>query len=159
MAQNDFIRKLAAGFLAGGIVICAWGIWTIVKAKKSADWPSVKGTLISSSIRSNIKTASSDSYEAKILYSYTVNGKTYTGKRVCYGDFGIRTRSRAEKIIAHYPEGKNVRVFYDPDDPKEGILEPGITRESFGFFGIGVICILGSLHIMLSSPRKRKIKK
>ncbi len=162
--QKSAIRILATGFLAVGICICIWGIDTIIKAKKSNNWPSTKGMIISSLVTSKAKNKpplvlapkKTSAYEAKLLYEYTVKGKTYQSRRLCFGDFGMRTSSRAKNIVSKYPNGKIVLLYYDPDNHKNAVLEPGITRESFGFLGLGIVCILGSLHIIYSSPRKKE---
>ncbi len=161
--QKSAIRILATGFLAVGICICIWGIDTIIKAKKSKNWPNTKGVIISSSVTSKAKNTppldftpkKANAYEAKLLYEYTVKGKTYQSRRLCFGDFGMRTSSRAKKIVSKYPEGKEILIYYDPDNHKSAVLEPGITRESFGFLGLGIVCVLCSLHMICSSPRKK----
>ena len=95
----------------------------------------------------------------KIKYQYSVNGKVYTGSRLYFGDFGLRMRSRAEKIVSQFPEEEKVLVYHDPNDPESAVLIPGITKDSFGVLGLGLICILGSLHMLFSAYRKNKVKK
>ena len=47
---------------------------------------------------------------ALISYSYSVEGKSYNGT--------IDTRSSPKQLVAHYPKGKDVTVYFAPKDPE-----------------------------------------
>ncbi len=162
---HNGIRVISAVFLVVGVGIFSWGIGTLLKAQKSSNWPSTSGLIVFSGVKSkDSKKHPSDkafdaaptSYQAAIKYKYAVNGKVYTGDTLYFGDIGIRTRSRAEKIVLRYPKGEKVPVFYDPKKPKTAVLMPGITKDSFGLLGLGLICIFGSLHMIFSAIRKNR---
>jgi hypothetical protein len=55
--------------------------------------------------------------------------------------------SDAQRILTRYPEGSTVRVFYDPNDPRDALLEPGPTSNAqqkvlFGSLLFAAGCIL-----------------
>ncbi|MBD3290759.1 DUF3592 domain-containing protein [candidate division KSB1 bacterium] len=54
----------------------------------------------------------------RIEYDYFVNDEKFHGSN--YGNIdGI-----AESIVANYPVGKEVTVFYNPQNPCESVLNP-----------------------------------
>ena len=76
-------------------------------------------------------------YGFNISYSYSVEGKAYTGNRVLFGSSWRPYKSFSEAYIRKYPVGYNVSVFYKSDEPSFAVLEPnnvGGVRSTFGFF-------------------------
>ncbi|MCK5924180.1 MAG: hypothetical protein KAG66_24810, partial [Methylococcales bacterium] len=50
------------------------------------------------------------------------------------------------KIVDRYEREKDVVVYYDPDQPLTGVLEPGITGGALFIFGLG-LCFTSVLGI------------
>jgi hypothetical protein len=49
----------------------------------------------------------------------------------------------AREILARYPQGQQVTVYYDPSDPRTCVLEPGATPGTYqGYLlgGLGLLC-------------------
>ena len=134
------------GLIFMGLIFTSVGIgvgWFIGKpildeAKASADWPSVKGKIIDSQlVRSRDKDGKS-SYSADVIFKYTVDNEEYEGDNVWFGQYG-GNRSTMQKIVKQYPKGKEVDVFYMPDDPNESVLQPGAFTSSYMVLVIGMI--------------------
>ena len=85
-------------------------------------WSSTLGTVIMSTIQIK-RTSRSRSEIPVVVYQYQVNGKAYQIIRA--GDqFGtIRVMGQAQAIIARYPVGAQVMVYYNPANPQESALE------------------------------------
>jgi len=75
-----------------------------------------------------------------IGYHYKVNGQTYEGNRFRYNNELITghiagTLSAdsiwARNIVEHYTVGSIIQVFYDPINPAESLLSPGINGNDF----------------------------
>lgn len=118
------------------------GIDQVQKATASEEWPSVQGTVRSSGVReetssSGSRRSSSTTYHASVVYDYQVGGQAYQGERISYGEYGTGDSGRAQKIAAGYPEGAEVRVYYQPDDPQESVLEPGTGGVPWFFLAMG----------------------
>jgi hypothetical protein len=64
-------------------------------------------------------------YSPNIKYTYTVAGKAYSGDRYRFGT-GSSNDSSARRIVDEHPVGKQVPVYYNPDDPAEALLQPGL---------------------------------
>jgi hypothetical protein len=98
-------------------------------------WPVVPGRIEKSEVEqfqgyvSNDKGGSSTVktfYKSVLLYSYTVNSRTYTGSNI--GLKGTMTASwegPARRAAERYKVGQAVDVHYDPKKPTETALETG----------------------------------
>jgi hypothetical protein len=76
------------------------------------------------------KGKSKPTYVAEIHYTYTVGGKSYSGDRVTLGSFHFgssrNSHQKASALLERQPKGSQVRVFYNPTQPGEAVLQPGI---------------------------------
>jgi hypothetical protein len=85
-----------------------------------SQWPATMGNVIMSSIE---RRSSEDGYTdyPVVQYSYQVGGQAYQSYKLAPGPEVGGTGAR--KIIAKYPAGAQVMVFYDPQNPAEAVLE------------------------------------
>jgi hypothetical protein len=102
------------------ILLLVWIFFTRRKVKQASNWPSVGGTVTLSTLR---EYEESDGYVTypDVMYSYQVGGYTYQGSRIAPGQ--AVGGSGARKVIARYPVGSQVTVFYNPQNPTEAVLE------------------------------------
>jgi len=85
-----------------------------------SQWPSTMGTVLMSTIESR---SSDDGYTdyPVVQYSYNINGQMYQGMKLAPGpEMG---GSGARKVVARYPAGAQVMVFYNPQNPSDAVLE------------------------------------
>lgn len=85
-----------------------------------SQWPSTMGTVISSGID---RRSSSDGYTdyPSVQYSYQVDGRPYQGTKIAPGmEVG---GTGAGKVVARYPAGAQVMVFYNPQNPSDAVIE------------------------------------
>jgi hypothetical protein len=54
-------------------------------------------------------------------------------------------REKPEAIVAAYPVGKSVQVFYDPNEPATAALEPGNSQGTFVQFIFSFVFGAGGL--------------
>jgi hypothetical protein len=88
------------------------------------------------------------------LYEFSVEGITFNGNRVAYGDYGSNSPSHARRIANRYPKGKSVTVYYMPENPEECLLEPGLKAQVWILPGVGLIFFAaGCLWAYFSRPR------
>jgi len=125
-------------FISLGALATFTGIQNFKKAKASANWPRVAGKIISSSVKED-DDADGKTYRAKISYTYSVENVTRKGNRVSYGWDGSSASSFAKEIVARYPAGKTISVYYRPDNPKECVLRPGYQEGTWCFPIFGFI--------------------
>ena len=59
-------------------------------------------------------------------FTYTIAGRKYTGTQYAYDPMPIQGEAEVLRHIAAYPVGAGVVVFYDPANPAEAVLRPGL---------------------------------
>lgn len=126
--------------LLGGVS----GLWTsgefFVDAYRSSTWPQASGEVIRSDLASESRfqksNQSTTGYWAEVEYTFVVDDAKHTSEHVTLD--GLRSgphigsgKKEAEEILARYPVGKTVDIYYDPDDPARATLETGISAGNF----------------------------
>ena len=86
-----------------------------------SQWPSVMGTVMMSQIEWRSSSESGSTAYPVVQYSYQVNGQAYQGYKLAPGPEVGGTG--ANKVVARYPAGAQVMVFYNPQNPSEAVLE------------------------------------
>ena len=101
------------------LVVAARQIRTVRSQRSpAATWPDVRGTVLSATVQ--VSSQGNARHETPlVLYSYRVGDREFQGSRV---HVGVLTRQAAD-VVARYPAGSCVQVFYDPADPARSALE------------------------------------
>jgi hypothetical protein len=134
-------------FFVVGAGLTYWG-WTILqKARASADWPNTRGQIVSSTVSHSTDSEGGDSYTPEVEYTYLVNDLEYGDDTIKFGETSYNSRRNAQEVADRYPAGQSVAVYYDPDNPEEAVLEPGVTAGSYLVLGIGAFFLLLDLII------------
>lgn len=98
------------------------GVIFFMRRKMAAvsQWPSTMGVVQMSTIESR---SSDDGYTdyPVVQYSYQVSGQTHQSMKLAPGPEVGGTGAR--KVVAKYPPGAQVMVFYNPQNPSEAVLE------------------------------------
>lgn len=131
------LTVFAVIFFAVGVGLTIWGGIVLNNANESADWPTTQGEVVLSNVRED----SDDdgvTYHAEISYEYVVADREYVSDQVSFGQYGSSDHSHAAEIVNRYPEGRRVRVFYNPEDPETAVLEPGVTWSSYMILVMGL---------------------
>ena len=135
--------------IVGGVFIvigCAnlvWMCWALVTSWQSAHWPSVTGKIITSSVGETSDTDGGRWYYAKVTYTFFVEEQEFRSSRVVFGDFSFWpfSYSRSERVVRKYRSGSDVRVFYSPSNPRQAVLEPGVSVHIFLVGLFGAVCL------------------
>jgi len=84
-------------------------------------WPSTMGTVNTSYLERRSSTDGGSTNYPVVQYSYQVGGQTYNGMKIAPGPEVGGTG--AGKVVARYPAGAQVMVFYNPQNPSDAVLE------------------------------------
>ncbi len=132
-------------FAAAGCAAIYYGGCGIIMGAASSKWPSTKGTIKKCEpIRSsnNKKNSMKKVYRARVVYEFIVDGETFTGDRYSYGEQTQGSYSSADSAKRKFHQGKGIKVYYDPNDPRESVLEKGIIwSKSLGWLVVGLIMV------------------
>ena len=130
-----------------GLAVLIRGFWEFREAWVSRSWAKTKGVICRTTIDyqgggGTTSPGKRGSCFANVIYQYVVNDKEYTSDRQCFGDYrGSETRARS--IADSYCEGTEVEVTYNPLNPKQAVLEPGLRLSQCMPMGIGVMLLGG----------------
>jgi len=136
------------GFALPGVsfLIAILGVVSFVRTRQLASasrrWPSVSGTITTSSVVEEVIEDDSDKdstirrkihrYHLDLRYAYRVGARDYVGTSVGFGWTAIYgARDQAETAASQYRPGEPVTVYYDPDQPGTAVLEPDNRKGSF----------------------------
>jgi hypothetical protein len=133
------------GLIGGGLAFWGWNI--LQDARASASWPTADGIVSSSEVDHSTDAEGGDSYSPEVDYQYTIDGQNHINDTIKFGENSYNSRRRAEEITATYPVGRQVTVYYDPEQPDKSVLEPGVTAGSYIVLGIGVLFIVIALLV------------
>jgi len=143
------------GFMCFGLFLLVFtglGIYMLSRyareRKKTAEaqaWPSVVGSVVEAAVAEStqVSTDPEDSmiqgkvYTPRVVYTYAVDGVSYHGERIRVGaQTFVSSRRKVEQELARYPVGGEVRVYYNPQNPAEALLEPGVPSRATLIVGI-----------------------
>lgn len=165
-----FGRLFPLPFLLIGAVSLYFGCINLLQAQASMSWPIAQGTIEQSIVKASSGSSGSSgsfrsggsrtTYWAEVDYRFTVDSRSFLGHRWTFGDYGSSNWSHAGDIATKYPPGSSVVVRYDPDDPEESVIDPGIKLHTWFLPGAGLIFLLPGLLMAIFLPRAfRDLKK
>lgn len=110
-----------------------------------SQWPYTSGRVLYSDV--SLEPLSDDNEIMTVEFTYQVDGVNYTSKQTwCVGEelFGSRSKE-AREALDKYPEGKNIIIFYNPENPKEAAVETRVVDFSWQFYPLGLAFIGGMI--------------
>lgn len=109
--------------LVSNVAVLASIFFTRRKMNAINQWPQTMGTILMSTTQARRSSDGSGGYThyPVVMYSYQVGGQGYQGSTIAPGpEVG---GSGADKVVARYPSGTQVMVFYNPQNPADAVLE------------------------------------
>jgi hypothetical protein len=144
----------------------------IAQRRRARSWPTTTGTVTDSHVEALQRRARwrrrrhrYTVYQPLIGYTYLVNGRSYQSSRYKNryitqaesGGWWTYSQKKAQQILAEHPQGKQVTVTYNPDDPALAYLavESSLTRPLiFRVSGLllmaaaGLLLLLGAYRVI-----------
>ena len=129
-------------FVVAGLLATLWGLRIIVQARRTAQWPTVQGI-----IEKSIVTSNDNDLLPNIIFCYEVNGQAYQ-RSVEFPRDVTPSQEFASSYVDRYPEGSHVLVYYNPENPENATLEPGLGQGDWLVFAIGLgMLVFGILFL------------
>ena len=153
-----FTKIFPIPFILIGLVTLYMGVKDLGKAAESAQWPSVEGTILHSSLDVH-HGDDSTTYSAEVMYTYEVEGTVYSSNRLKFGYARTGNPSDAQKIVNSYPIDSQVIVYFDPAQPEESVLVPGRTASAYFLPGFGLVFLCSGLAVLILLPRAFRPKE
>lgn len=128
-------------------------VWTqhlTTAAEEKSQCPTVPGTVTSS------QTTTDDDYAGDLVFlirfSYEVSGVKYSGGQ----DWSVQQYGQERR----YPKGAAVTVYYNPEKPKDAVVEPTLAPEWDSWqmlpYAGWVIAIMGSIFVWMWAAERVK---
>jgi len=138
------VKKIVSGLVvtAAGIGFIFFGIGEFKKGKASQAWPTVTGKISESKLEEYTTTEKREGRKKKVTrhravinYAYNVEATVYSSNRIAFGG----QPDSPYNLVKAYPQGKEVKVYYHPQDHSMAVLQPGLKKGSYFFLGFGVV--------------------
>src|SRR5207244_1839123 len=101
-------------------------VYKMGEVRRAARWPSAQGRIVRSGLRTvDSKTAAGSRGRGNVpdvRYVFSVDGVEYRGKRIGIGEIPPGSPG-VEAALELYRVGRTGPVYYNPDNPKEAVLE------------------------------------
>ena len=144
------VTSLSQALVVGGaLCLAAFGILYQLEAD-TRQWPTADGTVLTSRV---IGAGSEPALD--FLYSFRVDGKIYRGRNVTAADHyaisPFRSTDPAD-VVARYPQGSSVTVFYRPSDLRQSVLEPGSSAVNILGLLLGTVMLASGVVAYFRRP-------
>lgn len=143
-----FALAIVGAMALGMVVLLGVGLKNVGRGAMSSGWPIAEAVvskveMTSQTTRDTRRQSSTTTYHANLTFRYAVNGREYTTDQVRWGQtLGSGDPTEAVVLALSYPEGRRVRVHYNPSQPDEAVVKPGLTGSAFLLPGAALAFLL-----------------
>ena len=132
-------------------IIAVVFLWLALRARNKTrsvqDWPETVGKVLHSEVemrRSRSGTSGySTAYYPKVLYEYEVGGQRYQSQQISAGfQMGLGNQATVQNQVAQYPPGTSIRIYFNPNNPAQSILDKSANPATSIFSGIAVFIMV-----------------
>jgi hypothetical protein len=137
---------------AVGAVLTLFSSHRLHEANDIKSWPTVTGTVVDAQVTGE------RAFAPTVTYTYKVRDSQYTAASNLQAPmFGGKRKKYevAQDLIARYPPGKKVTVYYNPQAPATSTLIPRASWDVYAKLGLGTLLYaLGLFGFLLVMPGK-----
>ena len=99
----------------------------------------------------NGSTDTSITYVPQVIYHYELNGNIFENDRIAILDQQtFSNKDKADKYISQFPEGNNLKVYYNPSNPKESFIDNSISKNKIdgGTWMLIILLMAGAIYFL-----------
>lgn len=118
-----------------GFLIALFGLALQRRASLARKWPVVSGTIESSGLEQFMSAPSGSSergqltFQSKVSFAYRFDGIDYVSEHASMGGkVSSTSRGLVERYARKYRNGARVKVYVNPLEPSEAVLEPRVSH-------------------------------
>jgi hypothetical protein len=131
-----------------GLGLFLLGFFQRRKVSASRSWPATTGQISAGRVevthnRGDEDTADSITYTPVVQYQYWTGNQWLYGDRIGFVGRGFSTQRQAQAVLANYPVGATVTVYFNPAKPAQAVLERTAAGGMLLVVLGGVIVLLG----------------
>ena len=139
-----FLRIWGAVFGVAGALLAGLAVRNFVRGSANKRWPQTQGHVLRSFVLVDSQPDEGEGYTPRVEYEYVVEGKTYRGTRLRYGQTGSWSRKHAERTIARFAAGAGTPVFFNPRNPADAVLICGTSWGNLAIALSGLVFLLSA---------------
>jgi hypothetical protein len=129
----------------------------VILGLQAQAWPTVDGVITRSSVEHSSSARTATVYYLNVQYRYSVGEQSYTGDNVTPRLSATMSLVEANDLISgRYAVGQQVKVYYDPQNPSDAVLQPGIVGEAWLMIVLGPICAVGGGLLLIAAGRGQR---
>jgi len=129
--ETPSLKSIIAVFGFFLALLLAWFIYSAIgftKGLSTLGWPATTGKVISCDVKRVPSSKGPSKFQPVISYSYQINSVEYVSDR--YSSTIARGSSQwANEVISKHPANSSIQVFYNPKNPKNSVLDPGLQSD------------------------------
>jgi len=126
--KSMFFTIFISIFYAIGLGLLLYALWSAKRSNAAANWPTANGKITSCALSEKNDGDGGTTYEVKVQYDYSVDGRNFSGSRLAFGYAGSSGKNAHQQIYKALHSARTVAVRYDPSDPANSTLSFGIHR-------------------------------
>ena len=115
--KKVILNAIIAFVLVGALLV----FQRISHNSKTNKWPSVRGIVVISIVKKELKNVN-PRYKPFIQYEYIVENVEYEQTYYDSLSSGYLSKEDALEITKRFPEGKEIVIHYNPDNPDDSII-------------------------------------
>jgi hypothetical protein len=132
------------GFISIAVGICVgiYFLWTLKRQLATGKWIAVSGKVLESRILDH-----GSSLEPYVKFNYVVRGATYIADKFSPNPHVYSqpaSESSLNRMIAPYPVGKTIKVYFDPQNPQNAVL-----RKNDSILGNIILVVVSLIFIVV----------
>jgi len=121
----------------------------ITKSHEAENWSKARGIVTQSEPVKYCGRGQSQLFFPAIKYSYLVDGHSYDGYQIALGVRDCEAKNVIENLLAPYPLGKSVTVWFNPQHPEESVLLVAKVSDAT-WSNIHDVSIIAVISVLLS---------
>jgi hypothetical protein len=145
LTPESFAIILGVGAFAFG----SWGTHLIRRARATRRWKPAEGHITWSHIEEIRRRGRYGErvvgYKPDIQYKYRIGENEHQGTRLWFGYDHRMSEANARAIATRYSVGTRLRVFYDPADVTETVVERGHEEAAWKTIKFAVLMAIGAI--------------
>ena len=135
--EKPSLKSIVAVFTFFLLMLSAWMIYSAIgftRAILTLNWPVTKGIVISAGVKSYHSSKGSSKSGPDIRYSYRIDTTEFISDR--YSSTVARGSGFwAKEIVGRHPVDSEINVYYNPNKPKEAVLDRGLQSDDWKMLG------------------------
>ncbi len=137
------------------LIMSAWlvfGVYISAKAVRAKYWPTTTGTIVSAA-QVTKSAGKGFSHGVEFDYIYRVGPQEYRSKHYKAIDDTFGT-PEWRKAVSQYQADTRLTVHYDPKDPKDSAIDPGLTFFNFMMTGLPLAFLVLIVSVTIKNMKK-----